>query len=42
MVIHEVSNEGKMVEYSQKPSQDTEVQAIGSMEIEAIEGESSQ
>ena len=39
MVADEVSKEGQMVEYSQPPSQDTEVQAVGSTEIEAIEGE---
>ena len=38
----EVSKEGQKVEFSQSPSQDTEVQAIGSSEIEKIEGEHSQ
>ena len=41
MVTDEVLKEGQMVEYSQPPSQDTKVQAIGSIETEAIEGESS-
>ena len=42
MVTNEVSKDGKIVEYSQTPSQDTEVQATGSMQTEAIKGESSQ
>ena len=42
MATDEVSKEGKMVEYSQQPSQDTNVQATGSMKTKAIEGESSQ
>ena len=42
MAIDEGSKEEKIVEYSQPPSQDTEVQAIGSMETASIEGESSQ
>ena len=42
MVTNEVLKEGQMVEYSQPPSQDTKVQATGSTETEAIEGESSQ
>ena len=41
MPTDEVSKERQMVEYSQPPSQDIEVQAIGSIETEAIEGESS-
>ena len=42
MAVDDVSKEGQMVEYSQQPSQDTEMQAIGSMETEATERESSQ
>ena len=42
IATNEVSKEGQMVEYSQPSSQDTEVQATGSTEIEAIERESSQ
>ena len=42
MATDEVSKEGQMVEYSQQPSQDIEVQATRSTETEAIEGESSQ
>ena len=41
MMTDEVLNEGKMVEYSQPPSQDYEVQAAWSTEIETIEGEPS-
>ena len=39
MATDEVSKEGQMVEYSQPPSQDTEVQATRSMETKAIERE---
>lgn len=42
MVTDEVSKEGHMVEYSQPPSQDTKVQAIGSTKIEATQEEPSQ
>ena len=42
MATDEGSKEGKMVEYSQPSSQDTEVQAIGSTETEATKRESSQ
>ena len=42
MVTDEVLKEGQVVEYSQPPSQDTKVQAAGSTEVEAIEGEPSQ
>ena len=42
MEIDEVSKEGKIVEYSQPPSQDTKVQAARSIETETIEGEPSQ
>ena len=42
MVTDEVSKEGKMVEYSQPPSQDTEVQVAGSTKTETTKGEPSQ
>ena len=42
MAIDEVSKEGKMVEYSKPPSQDTKVQVVGSTEIEITKGELSQ
>ena len=42
METNEVLKEGKKVEYSQSPSQDTKVQATGSTKIEAIEEESSE
>ena len=41
MAIDEVSKDGQIVKYSQPPSQDTEVQDVGSTEIEVIEEESS-
>ena len=42
MAIDEALKEGQMVEYSQPPSQDTEVQATRSTETEAKEGDPSQ
>ena len=42
MMTDEMSKEGQMVEYSQPPSQDTEVQATRSTKTETIEGEPSQ
>ena len=42
MATDEGSKEGKMVEYSQPSSQDTEVQAIGSTKLETTEEESLQ
>ena len=42
MATNEVLKEESMVEYSQKASQDIEVQTIGSMKKETTEGEPSQ
>ena len=42
MVTNEVSKEGKMVEYYQQASQDTEVKTTGSIEIEITGGEHGQ
>ena len=42
MVINEVSKEGQIVEYSQPPSQDTEVQVAGSTETETTEEDPAQ
>ena len=42
MATNEVSKEGQLVEYPQQASQDTEVQTIGSIEIETTEGDPSQ
>ena len=42
MTTDEVSKEGKIVEYPQQASQDTEVQTTSSIETKTIEGEPSQ